>query len=209
MTPDPGRREAVRAGTLGVPVVTLEEALERARAGDGDALADVYRALSGPLLSYLATQVRRREDAEDLVGEVFVAVVRDVARFEGDATGFRAWVYRIATNRAIDHARRVSRRPEAPLAEADERPDPADPEEQAIARAERERVWRAVRGLPEQQRRVIGLRLAAGLTSAEIAAVLGKGLGAVKAIQHRALRNLARSLGASSYPRGPDPRFTG
>jgi RNA polymerase sigma-70 factor (ECF subfamily) len=183
----------------------LEAALERARAGDRDAIGVLYRAYAGPLLSYLATQVRRRHDAEDLLGEVFVQALRDLPRFEGDLGAFRGWLYRIALNRAIDLGRRTARRPEEPLEALDERPAPIDTAAEAIGREERDRLWAAVGVLPHAQRQVVGLRLAGGLSSTEIAQILGKPVGAVKALQHRALVNLTKAL--SAYPEGPPGRL--
>jgi RNA polymerase sigma-70 factor (ECF subfamily) len=174
----------------------LTEALARARAGDRGAMGDLYRAFSGSLFSYLLTQVRRREDAEDLVGQAFLDAMAAVARFEGDLSGFRAWIFRIGRNRAVDLARRRRRKPEIPFEGVEEAMEVADPEGEAIGRAERERLWRAVRDLPDAQREVITLRLAGGLTAAEIGRVVGKRAGAVKSLQHRALENLARALGA-------------
>jgi len=171
----------------------------RAQAGDAHGMADLYRAYSAQLLAYLATQVRRREDAEDLLGEVFLQAMRDVASFEGDVGGFRAWLYRIATNRAVDLARRNRRRPEEPLALAIEQPGSADPAGEALGRVDRERLWRAVTALPEAQRQVVAMRLAGGLSAPEIAKAVGKPVGAVKALQHRALVNLTKALGGP-YP---------
>jgi RNA polymerase sigma-70 factor (ECF subfamily) len=186
----------------------LHDALARAQAGDRHAMADLYRAYAGPLLAYLITQVRRREDAEDLLGEVFLSAMRDLDRFEGDLSGFRAWLYRIASNRAVDLARRNARRPEDPLAVAVERPGDADPAGDALDRVDRERLWRAVMALPEAQRAVVAMRLAGGLSSPEIADALGKPVGAVKALQHRALTNLTKALGGP-YPRVPGGRLKG
>jgi RNA polymerase sigma-70 factor (ECF subfamily) len=177
----------------------LDDVVVRAQAGDRQAVGELYRALSGPLLSYLMSQVRRSEDAEDLLGQVFLDAIRDIGRFQGDASGFRAWLFRIAHNRAIDLARRLSRRAEVPLADAEAVPEESDAEEQALEGAERDRLWRAVRRLPPAQREVIALRLAAGLSSPEIASALSKRVGAVKALQHRALENLAKALQVA-YP---------
>lgn len=192
----------------------LEEVLRRARTGDAGAMGELYRGFAQPMLSYLGTQVRRREDAEDLVGEVFLSAVRDLKRFDGDASGFRAWLYRIATNRAIDLARRQDRRPEQLFREVADHADDADPERDAIAASERAALWAAVRGLPAQQRLIIGLRLAGGLTSVEIAQIVGKRVGAVKALQHRALANLTRALRPDldsdqpeAYPHDANPRL--
>lgn len=170
-------------------------ALERALGGDRTAFEDLYRAYAGPLLSFLSTQVRRSEDAEDLVGQVFLEAMRGIGRFEGDAAAFRAWLFRIGRDRATDLGRRQTRRPEEPLEAAGDAPAEQGTEDQALAALERRRVWEAVAELPDAQREVIALRLGSGLSSSEIAEVVGKDVNAVKALQHRALGNLARALG--------------
>lgn len=174
----------------------LTEALARARDGDRGAMGELYGAFAGALYSFLLTRVRRREDAEDLVEQAFLDAMASVGRFDGDISGFRAWIFRIGRNRAVDLARRRRRRPEVPLEGLDDALEEGDPEAQAIGRAERERLWRAVRDLPVAQREVIALRLAGDLSASEIAEVVGKRIGAVKSLQHRALENLARALGA-------------
>lgn len=198
-TPLGGRGEqvAVPAATPAAPPAepsSLDDAVARAIAGDGAAFEEIYRALSGPVYSYLSNQVRRREDAEDLTGQVFLEAMRGVRTFSGDASAFKGWLFRIAHNRAVDLARRLSRRPEAALDEAEELPDIVATDERALAGVAQARVWQAVRALPEQQRRVVTLRLGAGLSAREIAAALGKRIGTVKALQHRALVTLAKSL---------------
>jgi RNA polymerase sigma-70 factor (ECF subfamily) len=186
----------------------LEDALRRAQAGDAKGIAILYRAYAGPLLAYLMTQVRRREDAEDLLGEVFLSAMRDVGRFEGDLSGFRAWLYRIASNRAVDLARRHARRPEEPLAVVVEQPSVDDPAGEALGNVDRQTLWAAVMALPEAQRQVVALRLAGGLSASEIAHIVLKPVGAVKALQHRALVNLTKALGGP-YPAARDARFDG
>lgn len=173
---------------------SLEEAVARARAGDGRAFDAIYRSLSGPVFSYLATQVRRREDAEDLTGQVFLEAMRGIRAFVGDASAFKGWLFRIAHNRAVDLSRRLARRPESPLEDARDVPEPWATDDRALARVAKERLWRAVERLPEQQRRVLTLRLGAGLSASEIGQVLGKRTGTVKALQHRALLALSRDL---------------
>ena len=176
------------------PQEGLDEAVARARAGDGAAFDEIYRILAGSVYSYLVSQTHRREDAEDLTGQVFLEAMRGVRGFSGDASAFKGWLFRIAHNRAVDLARRLARRPEGSLEEAEELPAPSATDEAAIAGVARERVWQAVLSLPEQQRRVLILRLGAGLNSREIAEALDKRIGTVKALQHRALSGLARAL---------------
>jgi len=183
------------AGSGETPATTpLDDAVARAIAGDGRAFDEIYRALSGPVYSYLTTQVRRREDAEDLTGQVFLEAMRGVRTFTGDSSAFRGWLFRIAHNRAVDLARRLARRPEANLDEAEAIPDSVATEDRALTGVAYTQVWRAVEALPEQQRRVIVLRLGAGMTAREIADALGKRLGTVKALQHRALVTLSKTL---------------
>lgn len=185
--PDPGAERSPA-------IQSLDDAVARAVAGDGRAFDEIYRALSGPVYSYLTTQVRRREDAEDLTGQVFLEAMRGVRMFTGDSAAFRGWLFRIAHNRAVDLARRLARRPEAALDEAEAIPDDLATEDRALRGVAYTQVWTAVGALPEQQRRVITLRLGAGLTAREIADALGKRLGTVKALQHRALVTLAKTL---------------
>lgn len=176
---------------------TVARAVERARAGDLGAFDDLYRALSGPLLAFLRTQTRGLHDAEDLLGQVFLEAMHGMARFEGDAAGFRSWLFRIGRDRAVDLARRRARRIEEPIDAAPDAAAADDPEADVLARLERVRLWDAVGRLPAAQREVIALRLGSGLSSSEIAEVVGKDLNAVKALQHRALAGLARLLGAA------------
>jgi RNA polymerase sigma-70 factor (ECF subfamily) len=198
-TPLGGRGEQIAAPTTPpapgpAAPSSLDDAVARAIAGDSSAFEEIYRALSGPVYSYLSNQVRRREDAEDLTGQVFLEAMRGVRTFSGDASAFKGWLFRIAHNRAVDLARRLARRPEATLDEAESLPGLIETEERALAGVAQSRVWQAVRALPEQQRRVVTLRLGAGLSAREIAAALGKRIGTVKALQHRALQTLSKTL---------------
>jgi RNA polymerase sigma-70 factor (ECF subfamily) len=183
-----------RGGPEGERVALLEDAVARARSGDGRAFDEIYRILAGPVFSYLITQTRRREDAEDLTGQVFLEAMRGIRGFTGDASAFRGWLFRIAHNRAVDLARRLARRREESLEEAEGVAELLGTEERAIAGVAVQRVWKAIESLPEQQRRVLVLRLGAGLTAREIAEALDKRIGTVKALQHRALNSLSRAL---------------
>src|SRR5438876_12320879 len=98
-----GGPAAEPGGTPTTP--SLDDAVARAISGEGRAFDEIYRVLSGPVYSYLTTQVRRREDAEDLTGQVFLEAMRGIRTFQGDASAFRGWLFRIAHNRAVDLAR--------------------------------------------------------------------------------------------------------
>ena len=147
---------------------------------------DAYRALAPAVLGYLRAQ--RAPDPDDLLGEVFLQVARDLHRFRGDADGLRRWVFSIAHNRLLDARRRQGRRPQTadhavPDNPAPPPPDPFDPElVEALAR------------LTPDQREVVVLRFVADLPLEDVARITRRRVGAVKALQHRGLEMLAKQL---------------
>jgi RNA polymerase sigma-70 factor (ECF subfamily) len=145
------------------------------------------------VLGYLRAQ--RASEPEDLTGEVFLQVVRDLHRFEGDEGEFRAWVFTIVRNRIIDAGRHRARRPvevapEVPTV-ADES---ADVETQVLDRAATEQVRQIIEQLGPDQREVLLLRILGDLTVEETARVVGKSPGAVKALQRRGLAAVDRAM---------------
>ena len=167
--------------------------LQAARGGAEWAWASIYRDLSPSVLGYL--RGLGADDSEDLTGEVFLQVVRDLKRFEGAESEFRAWVFVVARHRLIDEARRRARRP------VELRPDlpeslhkTGEVEEEALRDVAAERVRRIIDQLSSDQRDVLLLRVLGGLTIAEAAELLGKSTGAVKAVQRRGLEAVARLL---------------
>ena len=145
--------------------------------------ADVYRALAPAVLGYLRAE--RAPDPEDLLGEVFLQVARDLHRFDGDADALRRWVFTIAHHRLVDARRRASRRPVVATAEV---PDlPGSTTDEGIDPA----LVAALGRLKPEQREVIVLRFVADLSIEAVASITGRSVGAVKAMQHRALDNLA------------------
>lgn len=184
----------------------FDEILDRARAGDEGAWGQLYDSLSSQLLGYL--RARGAQDAEALVGDVFLSVARGIHSFEGTASGFRSWVFVIATSRLYDERRRLRRKPTEPLdAFLEERlrcDDDVQAEvEQAAASAAAVELLSV---LTEDQRRVVALRVFAGLTSAEVADVVGKPLTAVKALYRRGLARLRRELVEDELAPADEPR---
>jgi RNA polymerase sigma-70 factor (ECF subfamily) len=176
------------------------EVIEQAAAGDPDAWGQIYERFSGPLFGFFLHQVRDREIAEDLTAGVFLEALQARTRFYGDAGALRSWLFRIARNNLIDHWRRSQRARSESFHEVEEaelaRSIPVeDPEDTAIVSLDRQRLRAGIDTLSADQQEVVLLRLTGDLTSAEIAAIVGKTVGAVKALQHRAIAALARVLG--------------
>ena len=176
------------------------EVIERAAAGDPDAWAQIYERFAGPLFGFFLHQVRDREVAEDLTAGVFLEALQSRTRFYGGTGALRSWLFRIARNNLIDHWRRSQRARSESFHEVEEaelaRCTPMeDPESTAIIRLDQQRLRAGIDTLSADQQEVVLLRLTGDLTSAEIAAIVGKSVGAVKALQHRAIAALARTLG--------------
>ncbi|MGH2719775.1 MAG: RNA polymerase sigma factor [Actinomycetota bacterium] len=183
---------------------------------DPRAWAEIYERFADGLLGFFVHQLHDRAAAEDLTSEVFLEALRAADRFaprggqHGDLGDLLAWLFRIARNNLIDYYRRQRRSPTEPLELAEEadlaRAVPSvDPGEAAIAALDQQRVLQAIAGLSPDQREVILLRLSGGLTSPQIAEIVGKTAGAVKALQHRALATLIRALNPEAAPGGVGP----
>ena len=176
------------------PTTDDEADLVAAARSDRRAFGPLYRRYVDPVYRYCYRRLGTREAAEDAAAQVFAQALAGLPRL-GEQP-FRAWLFAIAHNVVADAQR--ARRPTAPLAAAETLADwGPGPEDQAIL-AEAGRTIRALLArLPEEQRRLLELRLA-GLTDAEIARVLGRSHGAVRTAQYRAvlrLRELRRDAG--------------
>ncbi len=167
------------------------------REGDDAAFDALFHHWAEPLLRYLERMLRDAGAAEELVQEAFLRVYRARHRYQPDAR-FSTWLYRIATNLALNELRRPHRRDPhdsvdaegaAPLAA--ETP-PAD--ELVDARRRGVAVEQAFALLPERQRAALWLAAVEGRSYAEVAESLDVTEKAVKALVHRARSNLAAQL---------------
>ncbi len=179
-----------------------DEVAAGVRRGDPDALSEVYRVLSGPLTAYLRSQVRDAQLAEDLATETFLKLVRGCRRLEGGPFQIRSWLYRVAQRNVIDHLRARSRRPDEELTDLppEELTADGDPAETVEGRDTLDRIRSALEQLSPDQADVLRLRLIAGLSAPETAAVIGKSEGAVRALQHRGVATLARHIRRGTVP---------
>ena len=170
----------------------FQESLQAARVGQDEAWAAIYEDLAPALLGYL--RAHGAAEPEDLLGEVFLQMVRDIAGFAGDRGRFRAWAFAIAHHRLIDDRRYRARRPVEPASAevlAESHGPYQGPEGQAVVDS---RIAGALRRLPEDQRSVVLLRVIGDLSVSDVARMLGKTPGAVKAAQRRAFATLKRQL---------------
>ncbi len=183
---------------------SFDSILHAARAGADWAWERIYEDLAGSVIGYL--RVHGAHEPEDLAGEVFLQVVRDLPRFApstGDAErDFRAWVFTIAHRRLMDSFRSHARRPSVPVADlaplAGSTPDASG---EAFAALDRARVLELLGTLPPDQRSVLLLRILGDLTVEEVARAVGKRPGAVKALQRRGLKRASKAYPSAAGER--------
>ena len=170
----------------------------------------LYRRYLARVYSYAYYELGDHHAAEDATEATFVSALTNLHRFEerarpddGDgASTFRVWLFQIARNEVAGERRRARRRPVQPIGETLVA-DPLDVESAAVRRDEARRAWKAVGRLPAERRQAMVMRFVDELSTAEIAGVLGKSEGAVRVLIHRALRHVARDLGASERSEQP------
>jgi RNA polymerase sigma-70 factor (ECF subfamily) len=179
--------------------------VEGARKGDGQALGQLYQRHVDRVYSYILFRVRAEALAEDLTQDVFFQALRSLDSFDWRGA-VAPWLLRIARNAIIDHWRRRARRPERAMSMLDANEDEDDRLERWMAASDtgaladvdlavdRERIAQAADLLTELQRQVVALRFAAGLSIKETADAMGRSEGAIKNLQHHALRALRRHL---------------
>lgn len=148
-------------------------------------------------------KARGSREADDLTSEVFLAVFDSIRDFRGGQGEFRSFVFSIAYRRLVDELRMRARRGthEEWSPETDTRRSPSA-EDEAQASFGEERALRLLDILPPDQRDVMVLRVVADLTISQIAEVLGKREGAIKALQRRALENLRKKISPTRTPTG-------
>jgi RNA polymerase sigma-70 factor, ECF subfamily len=146
---------------------------------------DVFRSYAASVHNYL--RGAGAFDSEDLLSDVFIDVLRGLERFEGDEGALRRWIFTIAHHRMVDEHRRRARRRRFARAQT---PLRAAPTEEPLDPA----LVAALDALTPDQREVVVLRFVADLSLETVAAMTNRPEGAVKSLQHRALRNLASTL---------------
>ncbi len=168
--------------------------VEAARNGDAGALAVICETLYPRIYRYLFYKVADVRDAEDLAGEVFVRMLEAIP---GQTGNLEAWLFRIAGNVLTDHYRkRAVRSGEMELPE--EIPGGNDPETVVQQKLDADRLRKGLQVLTEEQRETVILRFVMGYENDEVAAMMGRSAGAVRALQFRALVALKGTLETTS-----------
>jgi RNA polymerase sigma-70 factor (ECF subfamily) len=183
----------------GVPDVTVADLVARAQAGNADAFGLLYDRYLDLVYRYIYYRVGGVALAEDLASETFLRALRRIDSFSWQGRDFAAWLVTIARNLIADHYKSGRYRLEITTEDILEAapPQTADsPENQVLDSLTNETLLEAVKKLNPEQQECIVLRFLQGLSVSETALVMDKNDGAIKALQYRAVRALARLLPA-------------
>ena len=181
-------------GGPGLPIGDgFPNVLHAARVGAPWAFERLYGDLAPVVAGYL--RVQGAAEPEDLTSDVFFGVFTGIDSFEGSETQFRSWVFTIAHRRLVDERRRLARRRWSPAGDlADLELTGGDVESDAFDVLGSQRVVEWCAGLSADQRDVLVLRVVGDMTVDQVAAIVDKSPGAVKALQRRALSALRQQL---------------
>lgn len=175
--------------------------VRRAKIGDREAFAAIYRRYRSDVYKVVRRSGADDSRADDIVSETFVRALRNLPRVEERGPDIRAWILTIARNLIVDYYRSGFGRWEIAAAELPDRPDVSEDPEAAVERSDRQGAVRAlVAKLNPEQRTCVELRFLRDLGVGETARAMDRAEGAVRALQYRALRNLA-TLAADKLPR--------
>lgn len=185
----------VRRPTADSDSARMMELVERAQAGEAEAFGRLYDQYSDTVYRYIYYRVGGKATAEDLTSETFLRALRRISTFTWQGRDFGAWLVTIARNLVADHFKSSRFRLEVTTGEMlDANEVERSPEDSVLESLSNAALLQAVRRLNPQQQECVTLRFLQGLSVAETARVMGKNEGAIKTLQYRAVRTLARLL---------------
>ncbi len=173
--------------------------VERAQAGDVEAFGKIYDRYLDTVYRYVYFRVGSRTLAEDLTQEAFLRALRRINSFTWQGRDLGAWLVTIARNLVADHFKSGRYRLEMSTSEVldadrEDRGPEGSPEAMVVSKLTNVTLLQAVKRLGAEQQECIVLRFLQGFSVAETARAMGKNEGAIKALQYRAVRTLARLL---------------
>jgi len=170
-----------------------ESRVQRAKQGDGQAFTQLYEDHFDRIYRYVALKIGDKAEAEDMTQQVFLNALQSISSFKWKGIPFSAWLFRIAHNQIVDYLRKKGKQVAVPLNESLVSSD-SNPQLMAERSLDIKQLLLATRQLTETQREVISLRFAGELSIAQVAKIIGKSQGAVKALQHSAIAALRKKL---------------
>jgi RNA polymerase sigma-70 factor (ECF subfamily) len=171
-----------------------ESLIRRAQQRDQVALTQIYEENFDKIYRYIVLKIGDRTEAEDMTQQVFLNALQSISSYRFKGLPVSSWLYRIAHNQIVDHLRKKSKRGDVPLDESLPVAANDDPRTETELKMEIEEVAIAAKNLTPAQREVISLRFTGDMSISEVAKIMGRSEGAIKALQHSAILALRKAL---------------
>ena len=173
-----------------------ESLVRRAKEHEEAALTQLYEENFDKIYRYIVLKIGDRTEAEDMTQQVFLKAFKSISGYRSKGSPVSSWLFRIAHNQMVDYWRRKSKRATVPLEETLVGSSNSNPSTDTERKMDIESLAAATRRLTSLQREVVSLRFAGGLPVAQVARLMGKSEGAIKALQHSAVASLRRIMAA-------------
>ncbi|RIK39222.1 MAG: RNA polymerase subunit sigma-70 [Chloroflexi bacterium] len=170
------------------------ELLANAFEYDVQALSAIYDRYEVRIYTYIYRRIGDQTLAEDLTGHVFLKMLEAIRNRKAWHSSFSGWLYRIAHNVVIDYYRQRDQKQQVSLDDEPSLPALDDPVEAAELKLDVERLRAAIARLTDEQAEVISLRFLEGYSISEVAEMMNKTEGSIKALQYRAVATLRQLL---------------
>ena len=170
-----------------------ESLVRRAKQHDQEAFAQLYEKYFDKIYRYVALKIGDRMEAEDITQQVFLKAIKSISSFKWKGFPFSSWLFRIAHNQVVDYLRKKTKRDAVDLDDTLLASDD-DPQLAFERKLDIEQLALATKKLTRAQQEVISLRFAGELPIAQVAKVMGRSEGAVKALQHSAVVTLRKVM---------------
>ena len=176
------------------------ELILQAKKGDAEAFGTLYDTYAPAIYRFVLFKVGSKSDAEDVTHQVFLKAWKSMKKYRDEGHPFSSWLYRIAQNTIIDHYRSTRTHRDIDTLPEDALAETPGFEESVDRGLRAEVVHRAIRELDDMSQNVLLMKFVNDLSNKEISATLQKSEGAIRVIQHRALKQLKNFL--EKYARG-------
>ncbi len=170
-----------------------ESLVHRAQQRDQQAFTQLYEEHFDRIYRYVALRIGNKIEAEDITQQVFLKALQSISSFRWKGIPFSAWLFRIAHNQVVDYLRKKTKQATVPIDEA-KISSSSNPQLLVEQSLDIEQLLSATKRLTEAQREVLSLRFTSELSIAQVAKIMGKSQGAVKALQHSAIVGLRKVL---------------
>jgi len=175
------------------PLPDERRLVKRAKSGDADAFATLYDAYVDRIYRYIFFRVSDDVAAEDLTSQVFLKAWESLDRYHVSRSPYLALLYTIARNLVIDHYR-TKKETVSIDTMVQVRANGPDPDEEVQNRFNVQAIREALQFLTEEQQQVLSLRFIAGMSTEDVARLMNKREGAIRALQMRALQALTKYM---------------